>query len=116
MTDLFGCLKKIPEKIPVKKSLQIGSAGGKKSWQPPNNIMADSEDKNSSNVSGKFYVDSQCIDCDLCRETAPNNFGRAEDEGYSYVLKQPVNDEETAQCREAMEGCPVEAIGDDGDD
>ncbi len=78
--------------------------------------MADSEDKNSSNVSGKFYVDSQCIDCDLCRETAPANFGRAEDEGYSYVLKQPVSDEETAQCREAMEGCPVEAIGDDGGD
>jgi ferredoxin len=78
--------------------------------------MADREDKNSENVAGKFYVDSQCIDCDLCRETAPNNFTRAEDEGYSYVFKQPENDEETAQCREAMEGCPVEAIGDDGDE
>ena len=66
--------------------------------------------------AGKFYVDSQCIDCDLCRETAPNNFTRAEDEGYSYVFKQPENDEEIAQCREAMEGCPVEAIGDDGDE
>jgi ferredoxin len=80
------------------------------------NTMADREDKNSENVAGKFYVDSQCIDCDLCRETAPNNFARAEDEGYSYVIKQPGNDEELAQCREAMEGCPVEAIGDDGDE
>jgi ferredoxin len=80
------------------------------------NTMADREDKNSENITGKFYVDSQCIDCDLCRETAPNNFARAEDEGYSYVFKQPENDEETAQCREAMEGCPVEAIGDDGDE
>jgi ferredoxin len=80
------------------------------------NTMADREDKNSENVPGKFYVDSQCIDCDLCRETAPNNFARAEDEGYSYVFKQPENDEEIAQCREAMEGCPVEAIGDDGDE
>ncbi len=78
--------------------------------------MADKEEKNSSNVAGQFYVDSQCIDCDLCRETAPNNFSRAEDEGYSYVHKQPGNDEETAQCREAMEGCPVEAIGEDGAD
>jgi 4Fe-4S single cluster domain of Ferredoxin I len=26
------------------------------------------------NVSGKFYCDDQCIDCDLCRETAPANF------------------------------------------
>jgi ferredoxin len=80
------------------------------------NTMADREDKNPENVAGKFYVDTQCIDCDLCRETAPNNFMRAEDEGYSYVFKQPENDEELAQCREAMEGCPVEAIGDDGDE
>jgi ferredoxin len=77
--------------------------------------MADKEDKNEENVGGKFYVDSQCIDCDLCRETAPNNFTRADDEGYSYVFKQPENDEEIAQCKEAMEGCPVEAIGEDGD-
>ncbi|BCX50303.1 4Fe-4S single cluster domain of ferredoxin [Haloferula helveola] len=78
--------------------------------------MADREDKNEENVDGKFYVDSQCIDCDLCRETAPNNFTRSDDEGYSYVFKQPENDEEVGQCREAMEGCPVEAIGEDGDE
>ena len=57
-----------------------------------------------------------CIDCDLCRETAPKNFTREEDEGYSYVFKQPETDEEVEQCVEAMEGCPVEAIGDDGED
>jgi ferredoxin len=77
--------------------------------------MADKEDRNEENVGGKFYVDSQCIDCDLCRETAPNNFTRADDEGYSFVFKQPENSEEEAQCREAMEGCPVEAIGEDGE-
>ena len=77
--------------------------------------MADKEDKNEENVAGKFYVDSQCIDCDLCRETAPSNFTRADDEGYSFVFKQPENAEEEAQCREAMEGCPVEAIGEDGE-
>jgi ferredoxin len=78
--------------------------------------MADREDRNPENTPGKFYVDSQCIDCDLCRETAPANFTRADDEGYSYVYKQPANDDELAQCVEAMEGCPVEAIGNDGDD
>lgn len=83
---------------------------------PPYFPMADREDKNPENVSGKFYVDSQCIDCDLCRETAPNNFTRSDDEGYSYVYKQPENDEEKSQCREAMEGCPVEAIGEDGEE
>jgi ferredoxin len=76
--------------------------------------MADIEDKNPENVEGKFYVDEQCIDCDLCRETAPDNFEREEDEGYSYVYKQPENDEEFELCMEALEGCPVQAIGDDG--
>lgn len=77
--------------------------------------MAELENKNAENVNGLFYVDDQCIDCDLCRETAPANFTRSDDEGYSYVYKQPENDEEKEQCNEAMEGCPVEAIGDDGE-
>ena len=76
--------------------------------------MADIENKYSENVEGVYYVDDQCIDCDLCRETAPNNFTRQEDEGYSFVYKQPENDEEKAECEEAMEGCPVEASGDNG--
>ena len=54
------------------------------------------------------------ITCDLCRETAPNNFTRNDDGGYSFVTKQPESEEEEELCREAMEGCPVEAIGDDG--
>lgn len=81
----------------------------------PHRTMADREDRNKENVTGKFYVDSQCIDCDLCRETAPKNFTRSDDEGYSYVYKQPESAEEEEQCREAMEGCPVEAIGEDGE-
>jgi hypothetical protein len=36
--------------------------------------MADIANKYAENISGKFYVDVQCIDCDLCRETAPANF------------------------------------------
>ena len=77
--------------------------------------MADPDDKVEMNVAGKYYVDSSCIDCDVCRETAPNNFKANEDEGYSFVYKQPDNDEEEGLCQEAMESCPVEAIGDDGD-
>ncbi len=77
--------------------------------------MADKDDKVELNVDGKYYVDTSCIDCDVCRTTAPENFKANEDEGYSYVYKQPENDEEDAQCQEAMAGCPVEAIGDDGD-
>jgi ferredoxin len=77
--------------------------------------MADREDKNRENVTGKFYVDSQCIDCDLCRETAPRNFVRQDDGGYSYVLRQPRDAAEEAACLAALEECPVEAIGMDGD-
>ena len=76
--------------------------------------MADREDKNVENVPGKFYVDSQCIDCDLCRETAPANFKRDDDGGHSYVYKQPETDEERTLSEEALAGCPVEAIGRDG--
>jgi len=76
--------------------------------------MADKTDKLENQPEGKFYVDSQCIDCNLCRETAPDNFQRDDDGGYSYVNKQPENDEEDKLCQEALEACPVEAIGDDG--
>jgi ferredoxin len=77
--------------------------------------MANKSDKWDQNVAGKFYVDQQCIDCDLCRETAPNFFTRHDEGGYSFVHKQPTTEEEAALCREALEGCPVEAIGEDGD-
>ncbi len=76
--------------------------------------MADKTNKHAENVSGPFYVDQQCIDCDLCRQSAPKNFQRQEDRGFSYVFKQPETPEETAQCVEAMESCPVEAIGQNG--
>ena len=77
--------------------------------------MAELDEKWPQNVKGKFYVDEQCIDCDLCRETAPENFTRDEDGGYSFVYKQPTSQEETDLCMEALEGCPVEAIGEDGE-
>jgi len=76
--------------------------------------MADPKDKVADNVAGRYYVDSQCIDCDVCRVTAPANFQREETRGYSYVFRQPEGADEEAQCQEAMDSCPVEAIGDDG--
>lgn len=78
--------------------------------------MADKSEKVPDNISGMFYVDEQCIDCDLCRTTAPEFFMRNEDAGYSYVFKQPENDDDIDLCQEALEGCPVDAIGDDGDE
>lgn len=76
--------------------------------------MASVKNKYPENVSGRYYVDNQCIDCDLCRETARECFKRNDDGGYSFVYKQPSNPEEENLCKDAMEGCPVEAIGNDG--
>ena len=41
--------------------------------------MAELEDKYADNIAGRYFVDEQCIDCDLCRETAPQNFTRQTD-------------------------------------
>ena len=76
--------------------------------------MANRDDRYPENASGKFYVDTQCIDCDVCRVTAPLNFRREEDKGFSYVFHQPESPEESAACQEAIDSCPVEAIGSDG--
>ena len=78
--------------------------------------MADKNEKFELNVPGKYYVDKECIDCNLCSEIAPDNFRVNEEEGHDYVYKQPENQDEEDLCKEAMESCPVEAIGDDGED
>lgn len=64
------------------------------------------------NVAGRFSVTQDCIDCDLCEETAAAIFARNEKEGYAYVRRQPTSDSELRACLEAVEGCPVEAIVD----
>src|SRR5688500_3349663 len=76
--------------------------------------MADPNDKVPGQAPGRYYVDSQCIDCDLCRETSPNNYTRNDGDCFSYVFKQPETPEEELLCKDAMDNCPVEAIGNDG--
>ena len=76
--------------------------------------MADTANRYPENIPGAYYVDNQCIDCDLCSETAPSSFKRNDDGGYSFVYKQPETAEEQKLAKEAMEGCPVEAIGSNG--
>ena len=72
--------------------------------------MADRAYSYPQNVPGRYFVDEQCIDCDLCSETAECNFARS-DEGHAYVKKQPETPEELHQCETARNSCPVEAIG-----
>ena len=86
--------------------------------------MADKDDKWEDNVGGfvlaagkkvSFYVDKECIFCSVCTDAAPQNFKASNTDDYDYVYKQPENEEELESCYEAMESCPVEAIGDDGE-
>ncbi|MBI3999606.1 MAG: ferredoxin [Candidatus Omnitrophica bacterium] len=78
--------------------------------------MANRSLKLSDNVSGKFYVDNTCIDCDLCRQTVSAAFSRNADKSYSYVSKQPVTAEEEKLCEQAKAECPTDSIGNDGED
>ncbi len=77
--------------------------------------MANKTDKWKENVNGKFYVDKTCISCDACVCAAPTNFSIDENDGHAFVTKQPNSPEEEAACKEAMDSCPVEAIGNDGE-
>ena len=77
--------------------------------------MADKKHKFSQNIDGAFYVDDQCIACDACCVEAPKFFTMNDDEGHAYVKLQPKNPEEFAEAMNALDACPVEAIGKDGD-
>jgi ferredoxin len=61
---------------------------------------------------GEYFVAEQCIDCDLCRQVAPNIFQRkfTGAGGISVVSRQPSSDFEFQKTAEAMDACPVGAI------
>ena len=77
--------------------------------------MAEPSEKHEDNVPGKFYVDKNCDACQVCISVAPENFKMNDDDEYAYVVKQPESPDEESDCREAIDGCPEEAVGDDGD-
>jgi ferredoxin len=58
----------------------------------------------------KYAVDENCIGCGLCNATCPEVFSMT-DEGTAKAIEEdvPASAEEAAQ--EAMENCPVGAIG-----
>ena len=76
--------------------------------------MANLADRLPENVSGPYYVDSTCIDCDQCRVIAPDFFQRNDDSGLSIVCKQPETAEDIARVEEAIAACATSSIGSDG--
>lgn len=77
--------------------------------------MPNSQSKSPANQQGPYYVDTDCIDCSACREIAPRHFGFDENTGLSYVMRQPETAEEKEIMNEAMDQCPTESIGSDGE-
>lgn len=73
--------------------------------------MADKDSIWEDNVPGNWFVDKNCILCSLCGDLAPDNFKEADSGDHDIVYKQPQTPEEVAACQEALDQCPVEAIG-----
>jgi ferredoxin len=67
------------------------------------------------NTPGKYYITGMCTDCDFCRECAPQNIRRDDRTGTSYVFRQPTTPEEVGLIDEGVQGCPTEAVRNDGD-
>src|SRR6187551_2035189 len=61
------------------------------------------------NVAGSFFVDSTCIDCDTCRQLAPQTF--RDHGGQSSVFHQPQTAQEKHLAQMAIVACPTGSIG-----
>jgi glyoxylase-like metal-dependent hydrolase (beta-lactamase superfamily II)/ferredoxin len=75
--------------------------------------MANPSKQVPQNVPGEFFVDSTCIDCDTCRQLAPDVFGEAA--ATSYVRHQPNSQTENQAAMYALVSCPTGSIGNLGD-
>ena len=71
--------------------------------------MALPELRLSENVAGDFFVDSTCIDCDLCRQIAPETFSDIGDQ--SVVYHQPATPDQEFAALKALVTCPTASIG-----
>lgn len=71
--------------------------------------MATTTRRREENVSGDFYVDSTCIDCDTCRWMMPSVFDRLGEQ--SAVHHQPQTEAEKLQAMQALLACPTASIG-----
>jgi len=71
--------------------------------------MANLNLRRPQNISGDFYVDSTCIDCDTCRWMTPEVFNRAGE--LSAVYHQPETEAERLRSLQALLACPTASIG-----
>ena len=74
--------------------------------------MPDPRSRNPNNAPGPWYVDTTCVACDTCTDISPEIFGR-DDARRAFVREQRPAEAELFVF--ALESCPVEAVGDNGD-
>ncbi len=74
--------------------------------------MAQRQLRVSQNAPGELFVDSSCIECDTCRELAPDVYGSTSS-GQSFVLRQPQDDGAWRRALQAVVSCPTASIGAD---
>jgi glyoxylase-like metal-dependent hydrolase (beta-lactamase superfamily II) len=72
-------------------------------------VVANPARRHRKNVSGAWFVDDTCIDCDASRQCAPWMF--AEVDGQSVVIRQPRTESEQRDAARAMLACPTGSIG-----
>ena len=82
--------------------------------------MADKTNKLADQVPGPWYVDDTCTPCHVCLDEAGPQAGYDilrynDDESRVLVVKQPVTPEELDSAQRALEICPTNAIGSDGE-
>src|SRR5438128_7140660 len=75
--------------------------------------MADLKRRLAANVEGAWFVDETCINCDACRQYAPDVFAEVGD--YSVVQQQPATTDQVWRAELALLACPVGSIGAVGD-
>jgi len=63
----------------------------------------------SNNAAGDFFVDSSCIDCDICRQVAPETFHAQA--AQTVVYHQPTTPESVHRALMALVACPTGSIG-----
>jgi len=71
--------------------------------------MANPKKRLPLNADGDFFVDSTCINCDACRQLAPDTF--ADSGEFSFVRAQPRNATQRREAFRALLSCPTGSIG-----
>jgi len=72
--------------------------------------MARLDQQHPLDVAGEWFVDTRCIACGAARHWAPDLVG-ADDDGLSFMVRQPAGPDEEAAMWRAAAACPTQSIG-----